>query len=76
MNSRGKKEWKWDNEYQKAFEELKNKITSQPVLTLLKREEKFRVKTNTLEHVIGKVLFQKQEGKWKAITFIKNNTAS
>jgi len=29
----------------------------------LKREEKFRVETNALEHVIGGVLFQEQEVK-------------
>ena len=34
---------------------------------LLKREEKFRVEIDTLEHVIGKVLSQEQEGKWKLI---------
>jgi len=53
---KGKKEWKWDDEHQKAFKELKNKITSQPILTLLKREEKFRVETNTSEHAIRRVL--------------------
>ena len=44
------------NEHQKAFEELKEKITSQLVLSLLKREGKFRVETDALEHVIGEVL--------------------
>ena len=51
-----KKEWKQKEEYQKIFKELKDKITSQLVLTLLKREEKFRVETDTLGHMIGGVL--------------------
>jgi len=60
---KGKKEWKWNEEHQKAFEELKKKITSQPVLSLLKREGKFRIETDTSRHVIRGVLSQEQEGK-------------
>ena len=36
-----KNEQKQKEEYQKRFEELKNKITGQPVLALPKREGKF-----------------------------------
>jgi len=43
---------------------------SQLVLSLPKREGKFRVEMDTLEHAIGGVLSQEQEGKWKPITFL------
>jgi len=67
---KGKKEWKWEKEHQEAFEELKEKITSQPVLALPKREGKFRVETDVSGHAIGGVLSQEQEGKWKPIAFL------
>ena len=67
---KGKKEWKWEEEHQKAFDELKKKITSQLVLALPRREGKFRVETDALGHTIGGVLSQKQEGKWKPIAFL------
>jgi len=35
---KGKKNWKWEEEHQKAFNELKEKIASQPVLFLSRRE--------------------------------------
>ena len=65
-----KKEWKWEEEQQKAFDELKDKITSQPVLALPKREGKFRVETDASEHAIGGVLSQEQDRKWKSIAFL------
>ena len=67
---KGKKEWKWEEEHQKVFEELKEKITSQPVLSLPRREGKFRVETDASGHAIGGVLSQEQEGKWKPIAFL------
>ena len=67
---KGKKECEQKEKHQQAFDELKNKITSQPVLSLPKREEKFRVETDASEHAIGGVLSQEQEGKWKLIAFL------
>ena len=67
---KGKKNWKWEEEHQKAFKELKEKIMSQPVPALLKREGKFQVEMDVSEHVIGGVLSQGQEGKWKPIVFL------
>ena len=65
-----KKEWKWEKEHQEAFEELKEKITSQPVLSLPRREGKFRVETDASGHAIGGVLSQEQDGKWRPIAFL------
>jgi len=64
---KSKKKWILNEEHNKAFEELKEKITSQPVLSLLKRKGKFRIKTDASRHAIGGVLSQKQEGRWKPI---------
>jgi len=43
---------------------------SQPVLSLPRREGKFRVETDASGHAIGGVLSQEQEGKWKPIAFL------
>jgi len=67
---KGKKEWKWEEEHQRAFKELKEKITSQHVLVLPRREGKFRVETDASGHAIGGVLSQEQEEKWKPIAFL------
>ena len=55
---KGKKEWVWNKDHQKAFDELKENIMSQLVLSLPKREEKFRMETNASGHAIGGVLSQ------------------
>jgi len=57
-----------------VFEELKEKITSQLVLSLPRREGKFRVETDVSGHTIGRVLFQEQDGKWRLIAFLSRTT--
>ena len=67
---KGKKEWAWTEKHQWIFKELKEKITSQFILFLLKREGEFRVEMDVSKHAIRGVLSQKQKGKWKLIVFL------
>jgi len=53
-----------------VFKELKQKIMTQLVLVLPRREEKFRIEVNASGHIIGGVLLQEQEGKWKPVAFL------
>jgi len=55
---------------------LKQKITTQPVLALPRREGKFRVEVDASDHAIGGVLSQEQEGKWKPVTFLSRTISS
>jgi len=55
---------------------LKQKITTQPVLALPRREGKFRVEVDASGHAIGGVLSQEQEGKWKPVTFLSRTISS
>ena len=58
---KGKKEWTWTEEHQQTFEELKEKIMNQLILSLLKREGKFRVEIDASGHAIGEVLSQNKK---------------
>ena len=51
-----KKKWKWEEEHNKAFKELKEKITSQLIFVLPIKEGKFRVETDILGYLIREVL--------------------
>ena len=45
-------------------------VATTPVLSLPRREGKFRVETDASGHAIGGVLSQEQDGKWKPIVFL------
>jgi len=54
---KGKADWKWRDEQQKAFQELKDSITKEPMLALPQRKGLYRVETNASGYAIGGVLF-------------------
>ena len=68
---KGKADWKWGDEQQKAFQELKNSITKEPTLALPQRRGLYRIETHASGYAIGGVLSQQQkDGKWKPVAFL------
>jgi hypothetical protein len=64
------KEWNWGEEQQKAFEEIKMAIISEPVLVLPRDEGKFKVGMDASNFRIGAILLQQQNGFWHPIAFM------
>ena len=51
--------WRWKEEQQKAFDELKKAFTTRPVLATPDLDKEFRVDTDTLNYATGGVLSMK-----------------
>jgi len=68
---KGKADWKWGDEQQKTFQELKDSITREPILVLPQRKGLYRVEADVSGYAIGGVLSQQQkDGKWKLVAFL------
>ena len=59
----------WDSNCQNAFEELKNRLVSPPILAFPDFKEKFVLYTDASDSAIGAVLSQIQEGKERVIAY-------
>jgi hypothetical protein len=70
---KGEKVWKWETKEQKAFESIKEAITTEPVLTLLNEEGTFRVEVDASNMGTGAVLSQEQQGKWHPVAFMSKS---
>ena len=61
--------FRWTAECQTAFDELKQKLSSAPVLALPRDEDAYILDTDASEHGIGAVLSQVQNGEEKVISY-------
>jgi len=50
------RKWKWEMEQQKAFQELKRKFTTKPVLAVPDRDQEMRVEADMLDYTTGGML--------------------
>ena len=60
---RKENKWSWGEKQQKAFEELKERFTTEPVLVTPDLDKEMRVKADASDFVMGGVLSMKYEDK-------------
>ena len=66
--------WKWTDDQQKAFEQLKDAITSTPILMHPDRDKPFHLEADSSNFATGAVLSQlHDDGKWHPIGFISKS---
>ena len=59
----------WGDEQQKAFEEMKKRLLSPPVLSMLDKRGRFLLYSYMSKHATGTALYQLQNGKPKLIAY-------
>jgi transposase InsO family protein len=67
-------EWKWEDIHQKAFEDLKHRITSAPILVQPDVSKPFKLETDASDFATGAVLSQLcEDEKWRPVGFLSKS---
>lgn len=64
-----KYQWVWGCAQRKAFEQLKNDLTSPPVLTLYDPNKELKLSADASSYGLGAVLIQKEGDVWKPVAY-------
>ena len=59
----------WGDEQQKVFDEIKNRLLKQPILSMPDRRGRFLLYSDTSKYATGSALYQVQDGKPKLIAY-------
>ena len=66
----GNLEWQWGPKQQKAFEQLKNKITYEVTLAIPNQKGRFRMETDASDFAMAAILSQLQDNNiWRPVAF-------
>ena len=70
--------WRWGSKEQAAFDFLKERITSVPVLALLEDSWPFHIEADSSNFATGAVLSQQspEDGKWHPVAFLSKSLLS
>jgi len=68
------KKWEWGEKQQKAFEELKRRFMTEPVLVTPDLDKEMRVKADALDFATGGVLSMKcEDERWRPVAYISKS---
>ena len=68
------KKWEWGEKQQKAFEELKRRFTTEPVLVTPDLDKEMRVEADASDFATGGVLSMKcEDEKWRPVAYISKS---
>jgi len=63
-------EWTWSSAQQKAFDEVKQRLTSAPILAYPVNGKPFRLCTDTSDYVVGAALEKEgEDGQWHVVAY-------
>ena len=68
------KKWDWMEKQEKAFKELKENFTKEPVLAAPDLDKKIRMEVDTSDYVTGEVLLiECKDGLWRLVAFLSKS---
>ena len=72
--TRKENKWSWGEKQQKAFEELKERFMTEPVLVTPDLDKEMRVEADASDFVMGGVLSMKcEDKKWRPVAYISKS---
>ena len=72
--TRKETKWNWEERQQKAFEELKRRFTTEPVLVTPDLDREMRVEADASDFATGGVLLMKcKDEKWRPVAYISKS---
>ena len=71
---RKEKKWNWGEKQQRAFEKLKERFMTEPVLVIPNLDKEMRVEVDVLDFATGGVLSMKcEDEKWRPVAYISKS---
>ena len=68
------KKWEWTEKEEKAFKELKERFTKEPVLAAPDIDKKMRMEVDALDYATGGVLVREcEDGLWRPVAFLSKS---